>query len=244
MTAAIVGAIMTSFAGVIADRLPRQLGLTGEADPDVSLSHPSSHCDSCQHPLGLVELIPIVGWLATGGHCRHCGSPVPKKYPVMEASVAVASAAAVAFLPGWEALAICFCLWFLVAVSWLDWTAQEIPDFFTVPLFFIGLLASPFDPDTASRALGAAVCGGFVWTSFKLTGSSMKVDAMSYGDVALAAALGAWVGTCGALPFIVAGAVFYIAYALPLRNRGMVWVPMGPGLSAGFLLVAATGIGT
>ena len=35
--------------------------------------------------------------------------------------------------------------------------------------------------------------------------------------------------------------VAYVAYALPLRRAGQVWVPMGPALCAGLILGLAAG---
>lgn len=244
LAAGATGAILASFSGVVADRMPRIHGWNETPhDPGISLSHPPSHCDSCKKRLSALDLVPVVGWMRNRGECRHCGASVPWMYPAAEAFSFVASAAiVVAFGPTWTALAACICLWLLLAISWLDWTAHEIPDFLTVPLGALGLLASPFEIDPWTRTLGAVICAVFVWLAFLLTGRAKRVDAMSYGDVALSAAAGAWLGACGAIPFLAASALAYLAYALPLRPKGVVWVPMGPALAIGFMVVALLGI--
>ena len=43
-----------------------------------------SHCDRCGHPLSLMELIPLVGYLMVKGRCRYCGCQIPLIYPLME----------------------------------------------------------------------------------------------------------------------------------------------------------------
>lgn len=244
LAAGMVGAILASFSGVVADRMPRIQGWNETpAEQGISLSHPPSHCDSCKRRLSALDLVPVAGWLINRGRCQHCGASVPWIYPVMEAASFVASAAIVAVLgPTWVALAACICLWALLAISWLDWTSHEIPDAFTVPLGALGLLASPFEMDAWTRGLGAIVCALFVWLAFVMTGRAKRVDAMSYGDVALSAAAGAWLGACGAIPFLGASALAYLAYAMPLRARGVVWVPMGPALAIAFMVVALLGI--
>lgn len=36
-----------------------------------------SHCDSCGHVLGALDLIPIVSYLISRGRCRYCGAKIP-----------------------------------------------------------------------------------------------------------------------------------------------------------------------
>lgn len=243
VAAAVVGAILASLTGVVVDRLPRMQGWNGAADHSISLSHPSSHCDHCKKPLDPVSLIPVIGWVANKGRCGRCDGQVSPAYPAIEAGSALASLASVAVLgPSWSALAFCICLWTLILASWIDWKEQEIPDFITVPLLFLGLAASPFDPDMASRLGGAVIAATFVMLAFRLTGSLKKVDAMSYGDVALAGACGAWLGVCGAPLLLLGASATYIAYAIPFRARGVLWVPMGPAISLTMLVLALFGL--
>jgi len=244
LLAGIVGAVAASFSGVVVDRVPEMLGWRPPRGKRArTLTHPPSCCDNCGSRIPPAALVPVAGWLLSRGHCPSCGQGVPPRYPVIEASSALASMAIVAVWgPTWFALASCICLWVLLAASWLDWETQEIPDFVTVPLLFLGLAASPYEPDAITRVWGAVLGGGFVWLAFRLTSGVRKVDAMSYGDIALAAALGGWLGLCGAPYFLIAGSAAYVAYALPFRLRGVVWVPMGPALSLGFMAVALSGL--
>lgn len=243
LTAGLVGSVMTSFAGVVADRMPRIRGWSQPAEKGISLSHPPSHCDSCGHKLSPIDLIPVIGWLIRGGHCAHCGTNIPVTYPIMEAAGFIFSLLVVLILGAtWAALATCICLWILIIVSWLDWEAHEIPDIFTVPLGSLGLLASPFEADPWTRIMGSVIAALFLWLAFSLTGKAKKIDTMSYGDIALAAALGGWLGLCGTIPFLIAAPVVYLLYAIPMRMKGVEWSPMGPALSIAFLGIAILGI--
>jgi len=93
----VIGAILGSFTVVLAYRLPRHL----------SIIFPRSHCLSCNTVLGLRDLVPIVSWLTTCGHCRHCGAKIGTECFVIEVVTSLACAAAT--------LAVGFSFWLIVA---------------------------------------------------------------------------------------------------------------------------------
>lgn len=68
------GAIFGSFYYVVAWRIPR-----GE-----SIVYPPSHCPSCNHRLGPLELIPIFSYLLQGGKCKNCKCKISIFYPLFE----------------------------------------------------------------------------------------------------------------------------------------------------------------
>jgi len=70
----IVGIAMGSFLNVCIDRLPLRK----------SLVSPPSHCDSCQHQLGLLDNIPIFSYLFLSGRCRYCGARIPVRVFLVE----------------------------------------------------------------------------------------------------------------------------------------------------------------
>ena len=71
---ALMGACVGSFLNVVAWRLPRQ----------ESVVLPPSHCPHCGTHLAWFENIPVLGWLALRGRCRHCGAPISPRYPAVE----------------------------------------------------------------------------------------------------------------------------------------------------------------
>lgn len=68
------GAIFGSFYYVVAWRIPK-----GE-----SIVYPPSHCPSCNHRLGPLELIPIFSYLLQGGKCKNCKCKISIFYPLFE----------------------------------------------------------------------------------------------------------------------------------------------------------------
>lgn len=43
-----------------------------------------SHCPSCGATLTVLDLIPLLSWVFLRGRCRHCGTPIPYFYPLVE----------------------------------------------------------------------------------------------------------------------------------------------------------------
>ncbi|MEP2602414.1 MAG: prepilin peptidase, partial [Paraglaciecola sp.] len=45
-----------------------------------NLVKPDSTCPKCQHKIRAWENIPVISWLALGGKCSQCKSPIPIRY--------------------------------------------------------------------------------------------------------------------------------------------------------------------
>jgi len=88
--AAVVGASIGSFLGVVADRLPRGESLGGR-----------SHC-VCGQAILARDNVPIVGYLVRRGRARCCGARIPLRFLGFE----VAGAAIGLAVVGGVALAV------------------------------------------------------------------------------------------------------------------------------------------
>ena len=71
---AILGSMVGSFLGVVAERVP---GMVMEEEGAGNLLFPASHCPVCQHDLAAWENIPLVSWIVLRGRCRQCGTALP-----------------------------------------------------------------------------------------------------------------------------------------------------------------------
>jgi leader peptidase (prepilin peptidase)/N-methyltransferase len=71
----ILGAIAGSFLNVVIIRFGTGRTPSGR-----------SHCLSCGKTLGVIDLIPILSFLALRGRCRSCGSLISIQYPIVEAA--------------------------------------------------------------------------------------------------------------------------------------------------------------
>ena len=68
-----IGTCIASFLGLVVDRFPNQ-----------SILAPRSHCDQCQHVLGVWDLIPILSQLLHRFRCRYCHQIYPFWYCLFE----------------------------------------------------------------------------------------------------------------------------------------------------------------
>jgi len=70
----ILGFIIGSFLNVIIYRLPEKK----------SIIYPPSHCPKCGKRLKIIDLIPVLSYLSTGGKCRYCNTKISIQYPLVE----------------------------------------------------------------------------------------------------------------------------------------------------------------
>lgn len=219
IVAAVVGLCIGSFLNVVIHRLPRMLEqgwrtqcaeLSGDAAPPVArynLIVPRSQCPACGHRIGALENVPVFSYLFLRGHCLACNASISARYPIVEIMTAALTVAAIVRFGATPAgLAASVFLWLLVALTFIDFDTQLLPDNLTLPLLWAGLLANlvgAVPTVTLRDAVIGAIAGYLVlWTiywAFKLIRGK---EGMGYGDFKLLAALGAWLGW-QMLPLIV-----------------------------------------
>ena len=137
LLAAVLGAIMGSFVNCVAWRI-----VAGE-----SPWSGRSHCTTCGHTLGVLDLVPVLSWAASGGKCRHCGERVSVRYPLTELFMGVVFVCIVA---RWgltlNAAAYLAAAVILLGLSLVDLDTMTIPNGFVVALIvvwaaFVGAVA-------------------------------------------------------------------------------------------------------
>jgi len=231
----VFGAVIASFSCLVAYRMT----LLEEGEPILrAISFPPSSCDRCRRRLHAIELVPIVGWLISRGRCRSCGAEIPARYPIMELLLGVACAAPPflfgGLIPAIPAILV-IATAFLVAI--IDWENSIVPEELTWVLIFAGLLLSPVETELQYRVAGAALGALGGWFMTTVPGWIRGVDARAWGDVAMAASVGAWIG-CFAIPAAcLAAAVVHLAICLANgagKADGRVWTPFGPALMGVF----------
>lgn len=258
---ALLGLLIGSFLNVVIHRLPimmeRQwkaegaelLELEQPEQPPFNLMVPRSRCPHCEHQITWYENIPVLSYIGLGGKCSACKAPISLRYPLVEATVAALFFYCV-WVHGANATGFAWCAFSatLVAAALIDWDTTLLPDDLTLPLMWLGLIASALHwiPLGLETSLWGAV-GGYmslwlVYWGFKLiTGK----EGMGYGDFKLFAALGAWFGWQALIPMIlmasVIGAVVGIAMKLNSSLREGGYVPFGPFLAGAGLTALVVG---
>jgi leader peptidase (prepilin peptidase)/N-methyltransferase len=221
--------------------------LTGNHTPPAkyNLFAPRSACPSCGTMITASQNIPVLSYLFLKGKCAKCGARISARYPIVELITAVFSAA-VAWKFGftWYTGAALLLTWTLIALTFIDFDTQLLPDNMTLPLMWLGLLLSlaatipaiGLPVDTRSAIVGAAAGYLSLWSVYHIFKMITGKEGMGYGDFKLFAALGAWMGW-QMLPLIIllsafTGAVVGITLIVARGRDKNIPIPFGPYLAA------------
>ena len=154
LTLALFGALIGSFANVVIYRLPR-----GE-----SIVFPGSHCPSCGHELGALELVPVISWAALGARCRVCKNSISARYPLVETLFALGFFTLALRYPletqGYSVFPLLVLFALLVILAAIDIDTQLLPDVLTFPALAIALLGTVFyTPESSLPSFLGALYG-------------------------------------------------------------------------------------
>ena len=249
--AAGLGLLVGSFLNVVILRLPPRLEWAWKRDSREILGEPEdydppppgivverSHCPHCKHQLGWYENIPVFSWLALRGRCRNCRAPISIQYPLVELLTMLLFVASVwRFGFGWQGFGAILLSCFLVCLAGIDLRTRLLPDQLTLPLLWLGLVASVENLYLGPKAALLGAMAGYLslWSVYWLFKQLTGKEGMGHGDFKLLAALGAWIGLVGILPTILisslVGAVLgSIWLAMKGRDRATP-IPFGPYLA-------------
>lgn len=216
---AFVSLCIGSFLNVVIYRLPKMLHIQwrndchsylNPTDPVAAqevfdLNKPRSHCPTCKTQIKWYQNIPVISWVVLRGKCASCKAPVSIRYPLIELLTMVLSlAVAYKFGVSWAMVLGLVFTWCLVALTFIDFAEQILPDRIVFPLIGLGLLASTYGifVNPSASIWGAVIgflCLWIVYVIFKkITGK----EGMGYGDFKLLCATGAWFGAFS-LPTVI-----------------------------------------
>lgn len=257
--AAVFGACIGSFLNVLIWRLPQE-------DASKRSVMGRSYCPRCGRQIRWFDNVPVFGWLALRGTARCCGAKISFRYPFVELLTAgafwslafwppsgpVCDAAGTLLAPAAAAFAWqCVFVSMLIALTFIDFDTQLLPDALTKPGMAVGVVAGLYpglagsisDDAAVSPALrsllaslcGLAVGGGVTWGVRALGSAVFRKEAMGFGDVKLMAMVGAFLGWQSALLTLFLGCLFgaVVGVALSLRGGLLARIPFGPYLAMG-----------
>jgi leader peptidase (prepilin peptidase) / N-methyltransferase len=229
IAAAAGGLVVGSFLNVCIHRMPR----------GVSVVFPASHCPACGAPIAPYDNVPVLAWIWLGGRCRVCRAPIPARYPAVEAAngllwalAAWRAADPAGFFAGAWLSSACLALLFI------DWDCQLLPDAITYPSLAAGLVLSLFRRDLGfGQALLGALFGAGLLAAASLAYHGLTGrEGLGWGDVKMLGMIGAFLGPAGVLITLLfaslAGSLVGIALML-LRGATMKFrLPLGCFLAA------------
>ena len=237
----LAGLCIGSFLNVCIWRIPR----------DESIAWPGSHCPACNHPLGVLDNIPLLSWLFLRGRCRYCKAPITPRYFLVELLTGL----------------LFFLLWWTRGITWttpvyilyacalvtgafIDIEHLILPDRITLGGMVVGLLLSPLWPPLqgetqrlpafCSSLVGLALGYGLLWLVAVLGRAALKREAMGMGDWKLLGAIGACLGWKAVLFTILVssltGTLTGFLFILLGRKEWQSRIPYGPHLSLAAIL--------
>ena len=233
----ILGTCMGSFFTVVGLRLPKkQKFVTGR-----------SHCDSCDHALSFLDMVPILSYLFLGKKCRYCKEKIDGLSTYMELFTGILYALAY-YVFGisngfFIALGI---ISMLTILSVSDITYFIIPDeiliffsgyFIIVNTLYNGVISSLFN------ILSGLLLFGFMYGIMLLGNWVFKKETLGGGDIKLMFVIGLVLN-----PFLGIVVIFLSSFlALPvsliiLWKKKQNLIPFGPFLVTSFLFLYFTQI--
>lgn len=227
-----IGAIFGSFFNVVGERLPN----------NQSIVKPSSHCPSCKHKLGPLELIPIFSYIFQKGKCKHCHSKIPIICPIFEicSGIAFMLAYLVFGLSTNLIIPLLFISMLLIIyVSDLEYMIinDSVLVVFTILIGIAKIFLNGFG-DLGISIFNGCIAFGFMYL-LKLFGNFIfKKESMGDGDIKLMFVFGFVLGWDMAIISIFIGSFvgFPISLYIALRKDDHV-IPFGPFLNTGALII-------
>lgn len=248
----IISLTIGSFLNVVIYRLPIMMenewkeATTGIKGDKFTLSFPDSSCPSCKYKIRWFENIPLFSYLLLKGKCSSCKVNISKRYPLVELLTATISTL-VAFKFGFnfECIALIVFSWVLIALAFIDYDHQLLPDDLTLALMWIGIVVNLNNTiiPLKESILGSIFGYLSLWIIFWIFKIVTKKDGIGYGDFKLFAALGAWFGwqnlpnivTISALSAVAVYFIFRIINTKNCKNDKLesIKFPFGPALTVG-----------
>ncbi len=255
LTVILISLSIGSFLNVVIYRFPRMLEqgwyrecreFLGDEVKDIpekifekiTLSKPDSTCPKCQHKIRFYENVPILSWLLLRGKCASCKESISPRYPIIEFTTALLSTI-VAHHYGITYLTL-FALvltWGLICLTMIDYDHMLLPDQFTYPLLWLGLLINingtvvPLEQAVVGAVAGYMSLFSVMWLFKLLTGK----EGMGHGDFKLLAVFGAWMGW-ELLPLLIlmasaVGAIVGLSLMAFKGHKREQAIPFGPYLA-------------
>ena len=227
---------MGSFLNVCIARIPY----------DESVVRPASHCRDCGKPIRWFDNIPLLSFLLLRGRCRDCGARISLRYPVVELLTGIVFAACYAFYgQSWATVKFCVFSFLLVGLIFMDAETGLLVHEFTYSGMVLGLIFSWIAPGDSSATslllllfrrqvpdvhwvslldavLGALVGAGFFYLAWALYYLARKKHGLGFGDIALMAMTGAFLGLKLNLLVIVCAPLLTLVYVFAL----LLWEPV------------------
>lgn len=224
-----IGTLLGSFFNVVGIRVPKKETLMGR-----------SHCNNCDHQLGWLELLPIIGYIAIGGKCKNCKSKISIKYPLIELLTGIIFLVSYIILRDFmvEYILIVVFISLMTIVTVSDIYYKIVPDIILVvflPIILTLRILSPVMPWYIGL-LGGILAFGFLYLIALYGKKRFKQDALGGGDIKLYFLIGLVLGVEYVFLSLIFAGIFGIIYVAIHRKREPGYIAFVPFIYAGSLV--------
>lgn len=229
----VIGLMLGSFFNVVGLRIPNHETLLGR-----------SKCPNCQHTLGVVELIPIVGYLLLRGTCKSCQTKISVKYPIMEFVTACIFAFSFVILHDnmleYVVAVTFFSLLIIIVIADLEY--QIVPNSILIVFapILIGLRLASNTIPWFSAVIGAIIGFGFLYLIAGYGKRRFGKEALGGGDIKLYAIIGFVLGYETVILSVLIAALLGLVYAAITRAKSE-YLPFVPFIACGVMITYFVG---
>ena len=234
LVSAIFGSVFGSFINCMAWRIVNK----------ESIVKGRSHCTTCGHVLGVLDLIPIFSYLFSKGKCRYCKESYSPRYMITEVILAVVFMLfAYRYDVSVETLRYMLLSCILLGLSLVDLDSYEIPNRFIVAGIVLWAVTIPFmetsiKGQVTTGLLGGICLGGGILSLSLFMDMVLKKESMGGGDIKLFFMLGLYLGPALGLLHLIISCFVGIFFVVILRKNK---IPFGPAISIGAIITLLWG---
>jgi leader peptidase (prepilin peptidase)/N-methyltransferase len=198
------GLVISSFIGSLSYRVPR----------NISMLRPPSYCPSCMKKLSVLELVPVLSYVALRGRCRRCGSTIPLRFFVVELALPLLYLALYKRMGTGEAFFVfAYLISLLLYLSLLDidtgsvsvWDMAAVYAGGMASLFFSFMGATAHDPLQHLYSLG--LCLGLIAFSMLIVWVLRRKRSLGLGDLVVVPGIALYFGVYGIIRVLLFSAV-------------------------------------
>lgn len=231
----IYGIVFGSFLNVCILRIPKE----------ESVVRTPSHCFCCNHKLSLKDLIPVLSYIFLKGKCRYCGVKVSKRYPLIEVLTGILlTVTYIRYRLSFEFIKYSVLILFLIVIAIVDYDTTDVYSSVIYTGIFIGIIfligeKIIYSQSPLNYVLGASIGFAVIGGIYLLTGG------MGEGDIEIAVLCGVYLGWRMEIYFIIfsfiIGGTIGIILILTKKKKKTDYIPLGPSLALGTLVVILFG---
>jgi hypothetical protein len=225
--AGLFGMCIASFVNVVIDRLPKGIGVVKGR----------SICPKCKHKLSFWDMIPVLSYFLLRGKCRYCHASIGIRDTINEVFGGLWAIFCLLHYGGGEIVLVFLLGMVLLCISYIDFDTMLIPNRILVIFGILVIALAEIEPlpSFKERIGGMLIVSGFMLVMNQL------IECFGGGDIKLMFLVGYLLGGRACVfAFLIAvltGGVYAILLLLLKKANRKSYIPFGPFLSLGILVV-------